>query len=80
MGSKYLSGNNLPRITLIRGKLLPDRYSRRLILTPFVVVSRVDCCGVSGVKCIINKAHDLVLYHLYLEVLPNTKIYDVESR
>ena len=26
MGSKYLSGNNLPRISLIRGKLCPDRY------------------------------------------------------
>ena len=23
---KYLSGNNLPRINLIRGKLFPDRY------------------------------------------------------
>ena len=25
IGSKYLSGNNLPLISLIRGKLLPDR-------------------------------------------------------
>ena len=80
MGSKYQSGNNLPRISEIRGKLLPDRYSRLLILTAFVVVSRVGCRGVSGVICIINKTHDLVLYRLYLEVLPNTKIYDVESR
>ena len=24
--SKYLSGNNLPRIILIRDKLFPDRY------------------------------------------------------
>ena len=26
IGSKYLSGNNLPRIKLIRGKLFSDRY------------------------------------------------------
>ena len=26
IGCKYLSGNNLPRIKLIRGNLLPDRY------------------------------------------------------
>ena len=26
-GVKYLSGNNLPRINLIRGKLFPDRYN-----------------------------------------------------
>ena len=26
LGSKYLSGNNLPRINLIRAKLFPDRY------------------------------------------------------
>ena len=26
MGCKYLSGNNLPRIKLIHGKLFPDRY------------------------------------------------------
>ena len=25
-GCKYLSGNHLPRIKLIRGKLFPDRY------------------------------------------------------
>ena len=25
-GCKFLSGNNLPRIKLIRGKLSPDRY------------------------------------------------------
>ena len=30
-GSRYLSGNNLPRISLIRGKLFPDRY---LLLIP----------------------------------------------
>ena len=26
IGSKYLSGNNLPLISLISGKLFPDRY------------------------------------------------------
>ena len=26
IGCKYLSGNNLPRILLIRGRLFPDRY------------------------------------------------------
>ena len=26
IGCKYLSGNNLPRFSLIRGKLFPDRY------------------------------------------------------
>ena len=25
-GYKYLPGNNLPRIKIIRGKLFPDRY------------------------------------------------------
>ena len=26
LGSKYLSGNNLPRINVIRGKVFPDKY------------------------------------------------------
>ena len=26
IGCKYLSGNNLPRIKMIRDKLFPDRY------------------------------------------------------
>ena len=26
IGSKYLSGNNLPQISMIRGKLFADRY------------------------------------------------------
>ena len=32
-GCKYLSGNNLPRIELIRGKLFPGRYL--LPMTPY---------------------------------------------
>ena len=48
MGSKYLSGNNLPRISLIRGKLFLDRYLHplpaysfqlRLLLSVALVVS-----------------------------------------
>ena len=31
IGCKYLSGNNLPRINLIRGKLFLDRYLLSLI-------------------------------------------------
>ena len=31
MGCKYVSGNNLPRIKLIRGKLFPDWYLQKPI-------------------------------------------------
>ena len=52
IGSKYLPGNILPRISLIRGKLFPEMvftsYSRLLISTGFVVVSRVGCLGVTA--------------------------------
>ena len=48
IGCKYLSGNNLPRIKLIRGKLSPDRYllpmtaywfRKRLLFSVALVVS-----------------------------------------
>ena len=50
----YLSENNLPWVSLIRGKLLPERYLhptlfRLLFSTEFVVVSRIDCLGVTSV-------------------------------
>ena len=54
-----MSGNNLPRISLIRGKLFPYRYLHPfpllLISTAFVVVSRVGCLGVAGVFMSYNK-------------------------
>ena len=44
---KYLSGNKLPRIKLIRGKLLPDMYllpmDCLLISVAFVVLCCVGC-------------------------------------
>ena len=47
-------GNNSPRIKLVRGKLFPRQvftpYSRLLISNEFVVVSRVGCLGVTGVR------------------------------
>ena len=48
---KYLSGNNLPRMKLIRGKLFPDRYLFPIILIPvaFVVFCRVGCLWITGV-------------------------------
>ena len=53
IGSKHLSWTNLPRINLIRGKLFQDRYlhpTTPLISTAFVVVSRIGCIGVTGVR------------------------------
>ena len=41
IGSKYLSGNTLPRISLIRGKLFTDRY---LHTFPPVDFNCVYCC------------------------------------
>ena len=53
IGSKYLSGNNLPRISLIRGKLVPRQvftpYSRLFVSSAFVVVNHVGCLGVIDV-------------------------------
>ena len=50
---KYLSGKNLPRIKLIRGKLCPDRYFTPydflLISVAFVVLCRIGCLGVPPV-------------------------------
>ena len=43
-----MTGNNLPRISLIRGKLFADRYIHP-ISTAFVVVSRVGCLVITGV-------------------------------
>ena len=55
----YLSGNNLPRIKLIRGKLFPDSffflrqvftpYDCLLILVAFVVLCRVGCLEITCV-------------------------------
>ena len=50
--SEYLYGNNLPRISLIHGKLFPYRYtpySLLLISTVFVVVSNVGYLKVTRV-------------------------------
>ena len=41
MGSKYLYGNNLPRISLSSGKLFPDRYLHPILASDF---SCVCCC------------------------------------
>ena len=63
LGSKYLSGNNLPRINVIRGKVFPDKYLHAigacwLISTAFVVVSHVGCLGVTGV---LNATSDFLI-------------------
>ena len=49
IGSKHLSGNNLPRISLIRGKLFPDGYLHPIPAYCFAVVSRVGCLRVISV-------------------------------
>ena len=41
-GSKYLSGNNLPLISLIGGKLFPDRYLYTMF--PPIDFNCVCCC------------------------------------
>ena len=51
-----MSGNNLPRIRLIRGKLFPDGYLHHIPACWFVVVSRVGCLGVTGVAYAIRQA------------------------
>ena len=58
-GCKYLFGNNLPRIKLIRGKLFPDRY---YTLFPPVDFSCVCCCQ----SCWLSRGYrcDLRRYHL----------------
>ena len=54
IGSKYLSGNNLPRDHFDPWQVVPrlifTRYSRLLISTAFVVVSRVGCLRVTVVR------------------------------
>ena len=45
---KYLSGNNLPRIKLIRGKLFTP-YDCLLVSVALVVLCRVGCLWVTGV-------------------------------
>ena len=71
---KYLSGNTLPRITLIRGKLFPDRYllpsARLLISVTFVVLCRVGCLWVTGV--FRKRAVTLVLRATITSVFPDT--------
>ena len=50
IGSKYLSGNNLLRINLIRGKLFPDRYLHPILACcAFVVVICDGWARVTGV-------------------------------
>ena len=54
IGSKYLSGNNLPRIGLIRGKLFPDR-----IYTLFPPVDFKCICYQlrwlsQGIQCVLS--------------------------
>ena len=71
---KYLSGNTLPRITLIRGKLSPDRYllpsARLLISVTFVVLCRVGCLWVTGV--FRKRAVTLLLRATITSVFPDT--------
>ena len=59
MINKYLSGNNLPQIKRIRGKLFPDRYLPPfdcfLISVAFVVLCRAGCLWVTGVICYISR-------------------------
>ena len=47
IGCKYLSGNKLPRIKLIRGKLFPDRYL--LPMTAYL------CCSLSRWLSLVNR-------------------------
>ena len=51
---KNLSGNNLPRIKLIRAKLFPDRYLLP-ILVAFVVLCRVGCLLITAVHLMGTK-------------------------
>ena len=71
---KYLSGNTLPRITLIRGKLFPDRFllpsARLLISVTFVVLCRVGCLWVIGV--FRKRAVTLLLRFTITSVFPDT--------
>ena len=71
---KYLSGNTFPRITLIHGKLFPDRYllpsARLLISVTFVVLCRVGCLWVTGV--FRKRAVTLLLRATITSVFPNT--------
>ena len=69
-----LSGNTLPRITLIRGKLFPDRYllpsDHLFISVTFVVLCRVGCLWVIGV--FRNWAVTLLLGATITSVFPDT--------
>ena len=53
--TEYLLGNNLPRISLIRGKLFPRQFFYilfppiDLLISAFVAVNRVGCLGVADV-------------------------------
>ena len=58
IGCKFLSWNNLPRIKLIRGKIIPDRYFTPydcvLISVAFVVLCRVGCPKVQPTTDVSN--------------------------